>query len=54
MIAGFATYKALAGFDAETFEGYPYLAFRLWMESGEKLIPKQQKATANRMPQKNS
>jgi hypothetical protein len=30
MIAGFATYRALAGTDAEVYECYPDLQFRLW------------------------
>ena len=46
MIAGFATYQALGKLDVETFEGYPYLAFKLWMRLGEKLSPKGKKSEA--------
>ena len=46
MIAGFATYQALGKLGAETFEGYPYLAFKLWMKRGEPLSPKGKKSEA--------
>lgn len=46
MIAGFATYQALARLGAEPFEGYPYLAFRLWMNAEEELPPKKNRLKA--------
>jgi hypothetical protein len=46
MIAGFATYQTLARLGAAAFEGYPYLAFRLWMNQVEKLPPKKYKSVA--------
>lgn len=46
MIAGFATYHALARLGLAPFEGYPYLAFRLWMNEAEQLPAKKYKSEA--------
>jgi hypothetical protein len=46
MIAGFATYQALEELGAQTFEGYPYLAFRLWISPNETLPPKRKRSSA--------
>ncbi len=46
MIAGFAVYQALHRIGIETFEGYPYLAFSLWLGAKEKLPPKKQRNAA--------
>lgn len=40
MLAGFAVYHALDALKVETYEGYPYLAFKLWMNPREALPPK--------------
>jgi hypothetical protein len=48
MIAGFATYHALEKLGVTPFEGYPYIAFRLWMKisEGEELLSKKHQAAA--------
>jgi hypothetical protein len=40
MLAGFAAHQALSRMNVTAYEGYPYLAFKLWMNSHEELPPK--------------
>ncbi|HYL58120.1 MAG TPA: hypothetical protein VEU51_04570 [Candidatus Acidoferrales bacterium] len=40
MLAGFATHLSLARMNVASYEGYPYLAFKMWMNCDEKLPPK--------------
>jgi hypothetical protein len=46
MIAGFAAYFALDRIGIETFEGYPYLAFSMWLDAKEELPPKGRRSAA--------
>ena len=46
MIAGFAVHQALARIGVEACEGYPYLAFRLWMTRGDELPAKKKTSNA--------
>jgi hypothetical protein len=46
MIAGFAVFQALHALAAETFEGYPYLEFSLWLGPTKSLPSKSDRARA--------
>lgn len=46
MIAGFAVHQALARLGVETYEGYPYLGFRLWMTRDDELPAKKKSSNA--------